>query len=72
MEQQAHAPAMATRSRKKSLERPVALQKIHVSILTNREENKELEEILKRMGCLVLLENSWRVRREGMVREVVA
>jgi hypothetical protein len=32
---------------------------------------KELEADMRRMGCLGLLEKSWRVQREEMVRELV-
>jgi hypothetical protein len=53
------------------LDKAVAFRKVHVSIHTVQEEGKELEEILRRMGCLGILEKSWRVRHEEMVREVV-
>lgn len=49
----------------------MALQKLHVSIPTNRVEGKELEEDLKCMGCLRLFKESWRVQCEAMVRELV-
>jgi hypothetical protein len=62
---------MATQSRKRTLDKPEALSKVHVCIHTGREDSKELEADLRRMGCLGLLEKSWRVRREKMVRELV-
>lgn len=58
-------------SKKKILDKAVALRKVHISIHTVQEEGKELEEILRHMGCLGILEKSWRVRHEEMVRELV-
>jgi len=43
----------------------------HVFISIGQEESKELEADMRRMGCLGLLEKSWRVRREEMVRKLV-
>jgi hypothetical protein len=62
---------MATQYKKKTLDKPVALRKVHVSIPTGREEDKELEANLRRIRCLELLGKSWRVRSEEMVRELV-
>jgi hypothetical protein len=65
------ATTMATQYRKKTSDKPVPLRKVHVFIPTGRKESKELEADLRRMGCLMLLEKSWRVRCEEMVRELV-
>ena len=62
---------MAIQFRKMTSDNLVSLRKVHVSIPTGREEDKELGADLRRMGCLGLLEKSWRVRREEMVRELV-
>ena len=62
---------MATQTRKRIVEKLVALRKVHVVIPTDREESNELESDLRRMGCLGLWEKSWRVRSEDMVRELV-
>jgi hypothetical protein len=62
---------MATQTRKRIADKPVALHKVHVVIPTGREESNELEADLRRMGCLGLREKSWRVRCEEMVRELV-
>ena len=62
---------MATHSKRRTLDKAVALRKVHISIPTSREESKELEVDLRRMGCVGLLKKSWRVRREEMVRELV-
>ena len=62
---------MATQTRKRIVEKLVALRKVHVVIPTDREESNELESDLRRMGCLGLWEKSWRVRSEDMVKELV-
>ena len=45
------ATTMATQTRKRTAEKPVALCKVHVITPTDCEENNELEADLKRMGC---------------------
>jgi hypothetical protein len=62
---------MATQSRRRILDKPIALRKVHVFTSTGREESIELEADLRHMGCLGLLEKSLRVRCEEMVRELV-
>ena len=62
---------MATQSQRRIPNKPVILRKIHVFTPTSREESNEMEADLRRMGCLGLLEKSWRVRCEEMVRELV-
>jgi hypothetical protein len=52
-------------------DKSVALRKVHVFTPTGREESNELEADLGRMGCFGLLEKSWRVRCEEIVRELV-
>jgi hypothetical protein len=48
------ATAMATKTRKRTAEKQVALCKVHVVTPTDREKNNELEADLRRMGCLGL------------------
>ena len=62
---------MATQTRKKIADKPIALRKVHVVTPTDCEENNELEADLRRMDCLRLWEKSWRMRSEDMVRELV-
>ena len=49
----------------------VALRKVHAVIPKDREELRELEEDLKRMGCAGLLRHPWRVRDDAMVAELI-
>ena len=62
---------MATQPRKRALDKAIALRKVHVSIPTARDEDKELEADLRHTRCFGLLEKSWRVRCEKMVRDLV-
>ena len=62
---------MATQTRKRTAEKPVAFRKMHVVTPTDREESNELEANLRRMGCFGLWEKSWRLQSEDMVRELV-
>ena len=62
---------MATQTRKRIADKPVALRKVHVVTPIGREESNELEADLRRMGCLGLWKKSWTVRCEEMVRKLV-
>ena len=58
---------MAIQTRKRIADKLVALRKVRVVTPIGQEEINKL----RRMGCLELWEESWRIRCEEMVREMV-
>ena len=62
---------MAIQSQRRISDKPVALSKVRVFTSTGRKESIELEADLRHMGCLKLVEKSWRVRYEEMMKELI-
>ena len=62
---------MATQTRRRRAEKQVSLRKVCPELPKDQVGLKELEDDLRRMGCVGLFQHSWRIRSEEMVRELV-
>ena len=63
---------MATSTRKRSQMKAVTLRKVCARVPKDRAELEELEEDLRRMGCVGFLQHPWRIRHERVVKELVS
>ena len=49
----------------------MALRKVCAAVPRDRRERDELDQDLRRMGCIGLFQHPWRIRQEEVVRELV-